>query len=243
MSADSAVQAARPRISPTRFSAARAGPSWSSRVLRAARVTRRPRSSVASAGRLSPAGRLTAVPPSPASYTPRHLAEKILTSRSALEGERKQVTVLFADVKGSMELAEQLDPEEWHTSAYTAAASASLPARRSSRPSNAPSTWSSRSRAARCRRASRRLPTGRCGRRRSSTAPSAPRGTPSGWRGSSAHELRESRLPRDPTERNSVSSAAPHSPGAARGPGQVLIAAYRVSDATNALLLPCISAR
>jgi class 3 adenylate cyclase/tetratricopeptide (TPR) repeat protein len=53
-------------------------------------------------------------PPAPAAYTPKHLAEKILTSRAALEGERKQVTVLFADVKGSMELAEQLDPEEWH---------------------------------------------------------------------------------------------------------------------------------
>jgi class 3 adenylate cyclase/tetratricopeptide (TPR) repeat protein len=52
--------------------------------------------------------------PNPLSYTPKHLADKILTSRSALEGERKQVTVLFADVKGSMELAEQLDPEEWH---------------------------------------------------------------------------------------------------------------------------------
>ena len=50
----------------------------------------------------------------PRAYTPKHLAEKILTSRSALEGERKQVTVLFADVKGSMELAEQIDPEEWH---------------------------------------------------------------------------------------------------------------------------------
>ncbi len=50
----------------------------------------------------------------PHSYTPKHLAEKILTSRSALEGERKQVTVLFADVKGSMELAEQVDAEEWH---------------------------------------------------------------------------------------------------------------------------------
>jgi class 3 adenylate cyclase/tetratricopeptide (TPR) repeat protein len=47
-------------------------------------------------------------------YTPRHLADKILRSRSALEGERKQVTVLFADVTRSMELAEQLDPEEWH---------------------------------------------------------------------------------------------------------------------------------
>src|SRR5262245_2892467 len=52
---------------------------------------------------------------SPRSYTPKHLADKILQSRSALEGERKQVTVLFADVKGSMELAEQLDPERWHT--------------------------------------------------------------------------------------------------------------------------------
>ncbi len=50
----------------------------------------------------------------PRAYTPKHLAEKILQSKSALEGERKQVTVLFADVKGSMELAEQLDPEEWH---------------------------------------------------------------------------------------------------------------------------------
>jgi len=49
---------------------------------------------------------------SPASYTPRHLAEKILTSRAALEGERKQVTVLFADLKGSMELLADRDPEE-----------------------------------------------------------------------------------------------------------------------------------
>ena len=45
-------------------------------------------------------------------YTPPHLAEKILTSRSALEGERKQVTVLFADLKGSTELLADLDPEE-----------------------------------------------------------------------------------------------------------------------------------
>src|SRR5262249_17937056 len=44
---------------------------------------------------------------------PAHLAEKIRQSRSALEGERKQVTVLFADVKSSMELSERLDPEEW----------------------------------------------------------------------------------------------------------------------------------
>ena len=49
---------------------------------------------------------------SPQSYTPKHLAEKILTSRTALEGERKQVTVLFADVKGSMELLADRDPEE-----------------------------------------------------------------------------------------------------------------------------------
>ena len=50
-----------------------------------------------------------------ADYTPKHLADKILQSKSALEGERKQVTVLFADVKGSMDLAAQLDPEQWHT--------------------------------------------------------------------------------------------------------------------------------
>ena len=49
---------------------------------------------------------------SPQSYTPKHLAEKILTSKSALEGERKQVTVLFADLKGSMELLADRDPEE-----------------------------------------------------------------------------------------------------------------------------------
>jgi len=49
---------------------------------------------------------------SPDSYTPKNLAEKILTSRAALEGERKQVTVLFADVKGSMELLADRDPEE-----------------------------------------------------------------------------------------------------------------------------------
>ena len=50
--------------------------------------------------------------PTPETYTPKHLAEKILTSRAALEGERKQVTVLFADLKGSMELLADRDPEE-----------------------------------------------------------------------------------------------------------------------------------
>jgi len=64
----------------------------------------------------------TAAPPAPAAlpapaaaplgYTPPYLAEKILTSRRALEGERKQVTVLFADLKGSMELLADRDPEE-----------------------------------------------------------------------------------------------------------------------------------
>ena len=49
---------------------------------------------------------------SPETYTPKHLAEKILTSKSALEGERKQVTVLFAEMKGSMELLADRDPEE-----------------------------------------------------------------------------------------------------------------------------------
>jgi class 3 adenylate cyclase len=49
---------------------------------------------------------------SPESYTPKHLAEKILSSKAALKGERKQVTVLFADLKGSMELLADRDPEE-----------------------------------------------------------------------------------------------------------------------------------
>jgi double zinc ribbon protein/adenylate/guanylate cyclase family protein len=51
-------------------------------------------------------------PQAPQAYTPAHLAEKILTSKTALEGERKQVTVLFADLKGSMELLADRDPED-----------------------------------------------------------------------------------------------------------------------------------
>jgi len=54
------------------------------------------------------------ITPEPRSYTPRHLVEKILASQSTLRGERKLVTVLFADVVRSMELAERVDPEEWH---------------------------------------------------------------------------------------------------------------------------------
>ena len=61
-----------------------------------------------------PLGRSPARVPDLRAYTPRHLAEKILSHRSALHGERKQVTVFFADVKGSMDLAEQVDPEAWH---------------------------------------------------------------------------------------------------------------------------------
>ena len=62
----------------------------------------------------APVAATLAPPCDPRDYTPKHLADKILQSKSALEGERKQVTVLFADVKGSMELAGQLDPEQWH---------------------------------------------------------------------------------------------------------------------------------
>jgi class 3 adenylate cyclase len=50
--------------------------------------------------------------PAPDSYVPRHLAEKILTSRESPEGERKQVTVLFADIRASTSLLEGVDPEE-----------------------------------------------------------------------------------------------------------------------------------
>src|SRR4030095_5484565 len=48
----------------------------------------------------------------PETYTPKHLAERIINSKAALEGERKHVTVLFADLKGSMELLAERDPEE-----------------------------------------------------------------------------------------------------------------------------------
>ena len=72
----------------------RRAPCWSGRVRR----------------RLLPPAPMQA--PAPLAYTPPYLAEKIFTSRSALEGERKQVTVLFADLKGSMELLADRDPEE-----------------------------------------------------------------------------------------------------------------------------------
>src|SRR5438128_4464695 len=57
-----------------------------------------------------PAGRFA----NPESYTPKHLAEKILTSKTALEGERKLVTVLFVDVSGFTAMSERLDPEAVH---------------------------------------------------------------------------------------------------------------------------------
>ncbi len=50
----------------------------------------------------------------PRDYTPRHLVDKILNTKSAIEGELKQLTVLFADVKGSMDLSESVSPETWH---------------------------------------------------------------------------------------------------------------------------------
>ena len=66
-------------------------------------------------GRLDgPAAEGPAGAPSHRAYTPRHLVDRILTSRSAMEGERKQVTVLFCDLVESTRLAEQLDPETMH---------------------------------------------------------------------------------------------------------------------------------
>src|SRR5262249_24987158 len=66
---------------------------------------------IGDAGTTAPASSPSAPTQAPLTYTPPYLAEKILTSRSALEGERKQVTVLFADLKGSTELIRALDPE------------------------------------------------------------------------------------------------------------------------------------
>src|SRR5262247_1743695 len=65
----------------------------------------------AGTGASTPAAPVESPGQAPLAYTPSYLAEKILTSRSALEGERKQVTVLFADLKGSTELICDLDPE------------------------------------------------------------------------------------------------------------------------------------
>src|SRR5207237_7486886 len=62
----------------------------------------------------APTPRAPAAAPSIATYTPKHLADKILKSRAAVEGERRQVTVLFADLAGFTSLAEKLDPEEVH---------------------------------------------------------------------------------------------------------------------------------
>src|SRR5213594_871061 len=62
----------------------------------------------------APTPRAPAAAPSIATYTPKHLADKILKSRAAVEGERRQVTVLFADVAGFTTLAERLDPEDVH---------------------------------------------------------------------------------------------------------------------------------
>src|SRR5438093_4701003 len=62
--------------------------------------------------RVAGGGRPQPRPVSPDAYTPKHLAEKILTSKRALEGERKRVTVLFADLRGSLELLADRDPEE-----------------------------------------------------------------------------------------------------------------------------------
>ena len=75
------------------------------KILKAARALAQPDADDAATGTAAGA-------PAPATYTPAHLAAKMLASRDALAGERKQVTVLFADIKGSTELVRDLDPEE-----------------------------------------------------------------------------------------------------------------------------------
>ena len=59
-------------------------------------------------------GRAAAAAPVPAGYTPRHIREQILAVRGAIEGERKQVSVLFCDIVRSTALAAELGPEEYH---------------------------------------------------------------------------------------------------------------------------------
>ena len=78
-----------------------------------------PTATAAAPAAVPPSRHVSSTPPpgparfaSPQAYTPRHLAARILASKAALEGERKQVTVLFADLKGSMELLAERDPEE-----------------------------------------------------------------------------------------------------------------------------------
>ena len=56
----------------------------------------------------------------PQSYTPKHLVDKIITARSSIEGERKLVTVFFADVANYTSISEKLDPEEVHQIMYGA---------------------------------------------------------------------------------------------------------------------------
>src|SRR5262249_55377302 len=72
-----------------------------------------PASPVAAATPVAPAA-TSARFASPEAYTPRHLAEKILTSKGAIEGERKVVTVMFSDVSGFTAMSEKLDPEDVH---------------------------------------------------------------------------------------------------------------------------------
>ena len=66
-------------------------------------------------GRVAPGAPVDLRAAAPRSYTPRHLAEKILTSQSALEGERKQVTVMFCDITNSTALAERVGPDAMHS--------------------------------------------------------------------------------------------------------------------------------
>ncbi len=102
---------------------------------------------------------------------PKHLAEKILP-RAALEGERKQVTVLFADVKGSMDLPSRSIPEEWHEIMdrfFAILSEASTASRAPSTSSRATASWRcsarrSRTRTTRSARATRRSTAARLGR-------------------------------------------------------------------------------
>ena len=180
---------------------------------------------------------------SPEAYTPKHLAEKILSSRAALEGERKQVTVLFADLKGSTELMADRDPEEARE-APRSGARADDGGRPPLRGHRQPGAWATASWRCSARRSpTRTTPCGpatpRCGCRRRS------RGTPSESCAASRRRRADPRRAQLRRGRGALDRQRPahglhrdrpdHAPGRADGAARARPARTLVTAATLAL--------